>query len=176
MRFAPVSLALSALVAVTASSGQSAPAVAMDPRAAVLEGEGRKALAAGDFDKATDGFEAALAVQPGSARLVMDLAEVARRQGMQGKALHYYRDVLAMMPDDVDAIAGEGAALAEKGALEKARKSLSRLEGLCGSGCDAARGLSATIASAEAKANAPKVAGGTDVKAGPDAQPSPDAK
>jgi tetratricopeptide (TPR) repeat protein len=70
-------------------------------------------MAAGDLDGAFDGFEAALAIQPGSARLVMDLAEAARAQGMQGKALHYYRAVLTRDPGNVDAIAGEGGALAE---------------------------------------------------------------
>ena len=44
------------------------------------------------------------------------------------------------------AIAGEGSAMAEKGALEKARRNLSRLEGLCGASCEATRQLAAVIA------------------------------
>jgi len=146
MRFAPVSLALSLVLAISASVGHSAPGEVLDPRAVTLEGAGRTALATGDVDKATDAFEAALAVQPGSGLITLDLAEAARRQGMQGKALHYYRRVLANDPQNIDAIAGEGEALAEKGAVDKARTNLARLETLCGAGCSAAQRLNAAIA------------------------------
>ena len=112
----------------------------------VLEAEGGDALGAGWTDKAIDSFEAALAIQPGSSRITLDLAEAARRNGMQGKALHYYRRVLTSEPQNVDAIAGEGEALAEKGALEKARANLAKLESLCGKDCDASEKLAAVIA------------------------------
>jgi Tfp pilus assembly protein PilF len=152
MRFAPVSLALSLALACAASSGLSAPAQPLDPRAALLLAQGQRALAAGDLDTAQDGFEAALALQPGSDRITTALADVARRQGMAGKALHYYRLVLAHSPNDTDAMAGEGEALAEKGAIEKARLSLVRVTGVCGGACDAARRLSVAITAAEARA------------------------
>ena len=41
--------------------------------------------------------------------------------------------------------AGEGAALAEKGAIEKARRDLARLEGLCGVGCAQTKLVAAAI-------------------------------
>jgi tetratricopeptide (TPR) repeat protein len=115
MRYAPVALVLSALAALTASAGQSAVPEVLDPRAAALEAQGKAALASGDLDRATDGFEAALAISPGSAVLVMDLADVARHQAMPGKALHYYRAVLARDPANLEALSGEGQALAQKG-------------------------------------------------------------
>ena len=146
MRFTPVALALSTLVALSASASHSAAAQPLDPRAGALEASGRAALAGGDADRATDLFEAALAIQPGTAVLLLDLADAARAQGMQGKALHYYRSVLAIDPQNVVAIAGEGAALAEKGALAKAQRNLARLQGLCGSQCAPARLLAAAIA------------------------------
>jgi tetratricopeptide (TPR) repeat protein len=146
MRYTPVALALSALVALSASASHSAPIQPLDPRAGALEASGRAALAAGDADRATDDFEAALAIQPGNPLLLLDLADAARAQGMQGKALHYYRAVLAIDPQNVVAIAGEGAALAEKGALAKAQRNLARLQGLCGSNCAPARLLAAAIA------------------------------
>ena len=146
MRYSPVVLALSAVVALSASSGPSVGAKPMDPRAASLEAIGRGALAAGDTDQATDAFEAALAVDPGAARLVLDLAEAARRDGLQGKALHYYRAVLERDPQDLAAIAGEGEALAEKGAMEKAQRNLAQLENLCGKDCAESRELAAAIA------------------------------
>ena len=65
---------------------------------------------------------------------------------MQGKAIGYYRVALAREPDNLAAISGEGAALAEKGAIEKARKNLARLESLCGDGCFETKQLASAIA------------------------------
>lgn len=156
MRFAPVSLVLAGLAALTASAGHSAAPEVLDPRAIALQGEGRAALAAGDFNRATDGFEAALAIQPGSPTLVMDLAEVARRQTLPGKALHYYRAVLERDPSNLDALAGEGQALADKGALDKAKRNLARLQSICGDGCAPTRNLAAAINAAQVP-NQPRV-------------------
>jgi hypothetical protein len=82
---------------------------------------------------------------------------------MQGKALHYYREALKNEPGNLLALSGEGAALAEKGAMEKARRNLARLQGLCGSNCDATRQLNAAIA----KGPAPRVVSAEAVKPEP---------
>jgi hypothetical protein len=82
---------------------------------------------------------------------------------MQGKALHYYRQALTAEPGNLMAISGEGAALAEKGAIEKARRNLARLEGLCGDNCEATRELSAAIA----KGPSPRVVSAEAVKPDP---------
>jgi tetratricopeptide (TPR) repeat protein len=146
MRYSPAAFALALVVAVTASTGHSAPPAPLDPRAASLVSEGRKALAEGKVDEAVDSFEAALAIQPGHVAIYLNLAEATRKQGMQGKALHYYREALKLDPDNQYAIAGEGATLVEKGAVEKARRNLVRLESLCGNKtCQPARQLSAAI-------------------------------
>lgn len=147
MRYTPAALALALLAGVTASVGHGAPPAPLDPRAAVLVQQGRGALAAGQPDAAIDAFEAALAIQPGHVAIVLDLAEATRKQGMQGKALHYYRLALAGDPDNRFALAGEGMALVEKGAVEQARRSLGRLEQLCGTAdCAPAQELAAAIA------------------------------
>ena len=163
MRYTPAAVVLSLLAAVTASVSFSAPQRPLDSRAAALLAQGRQALAAGQADAAVDAFEAALVVQPGSVPVLLDLAEATRRQGMQGKALHYYREALESDPANVQAISGEGAALAEKGAIEKARRNLSRLEGLCGANCEATRQLAAAIG----KGPAPRVVSAEAVKPAP---------
>lgn len=145
MRYTPAALALSLLAAVTASVGVSAPPVPLDPRAAVLVAEGRKALATGNADAAIDAYEAALAFQPGHVAILLNLAEATRKQGMQGKALHYYRQVLEGDPGNVFAISGEGLALVEKGAVDRARRNLARLEQICGSGCAPTKDLALAI-------------------------------
>jgi len=147
MRYSPAALALALLAGVTASTGSSAPPAPLDPRAAALVAEGRQAMVAGNVDQAIDSFEAALAIQPGHVAIVLNLAEATRKEGMQGKALHYYRMVLQSEPDNQYAIAGEGEALVEKGAVEKAKRNLARLQQLCGGhGCEAAGELSSAIA------------------------------
>ncbi|MCP9223031.1 hypothetical protein MKP08_09755 [Erythrobacter sp. LQ02-29] len=145
MRFTPVAAALSLFVAVSASvvhadSGEP------DPRAEVLLDQGKAALAADQPQQAVDAFEAALAIDPGYEGTYLALGEAARAQGLQGKAIRYYREVLTRKPDDYGAISGEGIAMVEKGAVEKARLNLSRLESLCGDDCSETQRLAAAIA------------------------------
>lgn len=147
MRFAPAAIALSILVGVTSSVTYSAAQRdELSPRAAQLLTQGHSALAAGNVDSAVDAYEAALVVQPGSSIILVSLAAAARRQGMQGKALHYYREALEGDPRNLLAIAGEGEALAEKGAVSKAERNLARLRTMCGNDCDATRQLAAALA------------------------------
>ena len=169
MRFAPAALALSLLAAVTASgSFGDSPAPPLEPRAAVLVAQGRTALSAGQVDAAIDAFEAALTVQPGNVAIYLDLAEATRRQGLQGKALRYYRDALERDPNNQLAIAGEGAALVEKGAVEKARRNLSRLQQICGGDCEASKQLAAAIA----KGPTPRIVTAEAVQAKPVVTPN----
>ncbi len=163
MRYYPAALALSLLAGVSASSGHSAPPQALDPRAASLLAQGEGDLAAGRLDEAVNAYEAALTIQPGSVEVLLGLANVTRRQGMQGKALHYYREALVVDPQNLSAISGEGAALVEKGAVEKARRNLARLQGLCGTNCAATRQLAAVIA----KGPAPRMVTADAVKPAP---------
>ena len=145
MRFFPAAAALSLAVAVTASVGY-AEQQRVDPRAAALIAQGEAQLAAGQADAAIDAFETALAFDPGQPRVYVALADAARAQKLQGKAIRYYRAALAKDPRNLPAIAGEGAALAEKGAVDRARQSLTRLESLCGSNCAETQQLAQVIA------------------------------
>src|SRR5690606_20903909 len=116
-----------------------------DPRAAALIAEGRSELAQGQVQAAIDSFEAALAIDPAHTPIYLDLAEAARREGLQGKAIHYYREALEREPKNLAAIAGEGEALVEKGAVEKARRNLAQLQSMCGGTCAETQQLAAAI-------------------------------
>ena len=145
MRFAPAAAALSLAFAMTASVsyGQMRDP---DPRAGMLIAQGAAALNAGDTQGAIDAFEAALAVDPGYTPIFLHLGEAARADELQGKAIRYYREALDRDPGNLAAISGEGAAMAEKGALEKARLNLAKVQSLCGENCPETRELAAAIA------------------------------
>jgi tetratricopeptide (TPR) repeat protein len=166
MRYFPAALALSMVLMVTGSIGQARGNDPIDPRAAELLNDGRSALAHGDVEGATDSFESALAVDPGYAGTLVALGDAARKAGLQGKAIHYYRVALDRDPGDLAAISGEGGAMAEKGALDKAHADLARLEGLCGKGCPETRALADAIA----KGPAPKVVAADTIKPEPAVQ------
>jgi tetratricopeptide (TPR) repeat protein len=150
MRFAPAAAALS-LALVTTASMTIARDHTPDPRAAALQQEGRAALAKGQTQSAIDAFEAALAIDPAHTALFIDLGEAARQVGLQGKAIALYREALAREPRNFAAMAGEGEALAERGAVEKAKRSLAQLESLCGATCPETLALQARISSGAAK-------------------------
>jgi tetratricopeptide (TPR) repeat protein len=144
MRYTPAAVALSMLAAVTASVGYGADRQP-DPRAAALISEGRGELAQGQIQAAIDSFEAALVVDPAYTPIYLDLAEAARAEGLQGKAIHYYREALERDPKNFAAISGEGEALLEKGAVEKARRNLAQLKSMCGDTCVETEQLAAAI-------------------------------
>lgn len=144
MRFAPAAAALSLAFALQASIGY-AQDDGVSPRAEALVAEGRAQLANGETQDAITSFEAALAVSPGYTQVYLDLAEVARAEGLQGRAIHFYREAQERDPSNLAAITGEGEALVEKGALTAARENLARLESLCGETCIETVQLAAVI-------------------------------
>ncbi len=150
MRFAPAAAALSLAFAVTSSIGWAEPREPA-PRAAALISEGQAAMAQNDIQGAIDAYEAALAIDPGYTPILLRLAEAARADQLQGKAIRYYRKALARNPRDLAAIAGEGEAMVEKGAVEKAKGNLAKLETMCGKSCAETKTLSATIAAGPPK-------------------------
>lgn len=146
MRYTPLAAAISLFVAVSASSSYGQASVALPAQAAALLADGRSALASGDLDSAADRFEAALVLAPGSAPIYLALGDLARGQGLQGKAIHYFRKAQVADPANLAAIAGEGAAMAEKGATAKAQRTLAKLQSMCGTNCAEATQLAAVIA------------------------------
>ncbi len=145
MRFAPAAAALSLVFTVSASV-ISAQDYEPDARAAALVAQGQAALKADDPQAAIDAYEAALAVDPGYVGVFIELANVARFEGLQGKAIRYYREALVRDPGNFAAMSGEGEALVEKGALEKAKLNLAQLRSLCGANCPETLALQTSIA------------------------------
>ena len=148
MRFSPAALAVAfAALSISTSLHGQRNAAPVDPRSMALLQQGRQAAAAGNLDGATDLMETALAVDPRNRAAFLDLAVVAKRQGLPGKAIRLYREALSIEPNDLVALTGQGEALVAKGAMEAARENLARIKTLCGKKpCPDATTLAAVIA------------------------------
>ncbi len=147
MRYSPLGLALSLALACVGSAalGQKADSE-INPRSVVLQKQGQDALARGEYQRAEDYLETALAVDPRNRQAYLRLAEVARAQNLPGKAVRLYREALQMEPNDLAALEGQGDALVQRGAVAKAQINLARIKALCKTECAASTRLAAVIA------------------------------
>jgi Tfp pilus assembly protein PilF len=118
----------------------------IDARSVALLREGQALTAAAKYSEATDMLETALAVDPRNRAAYIALARVAQGQKLPGKAIRLYAEALKLEPNDVNALAGQGEALVERGAVERAKRNLERLKTACAAPCPQATTLAAVIA------------------------------
>ena len=146
MRLTPIALTAAIALATFASAGQGQrPDDQIDPRSAALVQQAAGHSAAGRHNEAIDFLESALAVDPKNRTALIALARVAQAQRLPGKAIRYYAAALALEPNDVAALAGQGEAYVQRGAVDRARQNLARVRTLCGSSCAQADTLAASI-------------------------------
>ena len=147
MRLTPPAIALAVLFATVSSVSHSArPDAMIDARSMALLRQGELAANAGQLTAANDALETALAVDPRNRGAFIVLAKVATRQGLNGKAIRLYRGALALEPNDVVALAGQGEAMVAKGAVTKAGENLTKIKTLCVATCPQEANLVAVIA------------------------------
>jgi tetratricopeptide (TPR) repeat protein len=115
------------------------------PRSVELQRQGESLIAAGRYLEAEDSLEASLAVDPRNRSAFVDLARVADHQRLYGKAIRLASKALDLEPSDLNALEIQGQAMAELGALPRARDNLAKLQKLCVSGCPQVAELSAAI-------------------------------
>lgn len=115
------------------------------PRSLELMRQGESLLAAGKFAEADDALETALAVDPRNRAAFVVMARVAQKQKLFGQAIRFTNKALALEPRDRDALAVQGEAMVELGAVPRARANLEKLQKLCPSGCQQLAMLSAAI-------------------------------
>ncbi len=116
------------------------------PKSVQLMHQGQSLLAAGKLEEAEDVLETALAVDPRNRWAYVDLARVAERQRLFGKAIRMTSKALAIEPNDPDAIAVQGEAMVEMGATARAQENLQKLQTICGAkACPQVAQLTAAI-------------------------------
>ncbi|WNO52500.1 tetratricopeptide repeat protein [Stakelama saccharophila] len=146
MRITAVSAAVAlTLVCVSTSLYGQRPDDQIDPRSIALVKKGDAARAAGELQRATDLYETALAVDPRNREAFVDMAVVAKRQGLTGKAIRLYREALKLDPTDLAALRGQGEAMVAKGAVTSAEENLKKMRKICGATCSQADQLAAVI-------------------------------
>ena len=125
------------------------------PKSVELMKQGQTLLSQGKLVEADDALETALAVDPKNREAFTVMARVAIKQKLFGQAIKLTNKALALEPTDRDALAVQGEAMVELGALPRARENLAKLQKLCGgAGCPQVAVLSTAIARGPAMAAA----------------------
>ena len=125
------------------------------PQSVTLLKQGETLLAQGKLVEADDALETALILDPKNRAAFTVMAKVAIKQKLYGQAIKLTNKALSLEPTDREAIAVQGEAMVELGALPRAKENLARLQKLCGSaGCPQVAVLSTAIAKGPALAAA----------------------
>ncbi len=155
MRFSPLVLMLGLATSTIAipAAGQR-PDNQIAPRSIEFSKRGEAALAAGNLLAADDALETALVLDPRNRGAFTTMARVAIKQKLFGQAIRLTNKALSLEPADRDALAIQGEAMVEAGAVPRARNTLAKLQKLCAGPCPQAAALSAVIARGPAMAEA----------------------
>ena len=147
MRFLPrlVFAGVAAMALAAPVSGQRPADDQIQPKSVQLAREAQSLYSAGKLDEAEGAYETALAVDPRNRAAFVGIARVAERQKLHGKAIRMTNRALQLEPNDIDAIAVQGEAMVELGAMARARANLQKLQTLCRQGCPQVAQLSAAI-------------------------------
>lgn len=146
MRLSPIALTIALGVATIASAGHGQrPDDQIDARSVALTRQGEALTASAQYDAAIDVLETALVVDPRNRAAYRALGRVAQEQKLPGKAVGLYEEALRLEPNDVSALAGQGEALVQRGAVERAKLNLEKVRKLCADPCPQAMTLAAAI-------------------------------
>ena len=135
-----------AAIALAAPVAGQRPDDQIQPKSVEFMHQGQTLMASGKLEDAENALETALAVDPRNRWAYVDLARVAEKQHLFGKAVRMTDKALLIEPNDPDAIAVQGEAMVEMGASARAQENLQKLQTICGTkGCPQFSQLSAAI-------------------------------
>src|SRR5689334_16436422 len=149
-----------------AAAALAAPAMSqraddqIQPKSLELQRQAKALMSAGKLEDAENLLETSLAVDPRNRWAFVDMARVAEKQHLYGKAIRMTNKALLIEPNDPDAIAVQGEAMVEMGATARAQANLQKLQQICGAkGCPQVAQLSVAISRGPtvASAKAPEV-------------------
>jgi tetratricopeptide (TPR) repeat protein len=127
----------------------------IQPKSVQLMHQAEASISSGKLEEAENLLETALAVDPRNRWAYIDIARVAEKQHLFGKAVLMTDKALLIEPNDPDAIAVQGEAMVQMGATARAQQNLQKLQQICGAkGCPQVAQLSAAISRGPAVASA----------------------
>ena len=135
---------VAAAVAVPAA-GQKRSDDQIAPKSVELMQQAKSLATTGKYDEAQTALEASLAVDPRNRAAYVESARVAEKQKLYGKAIRLANKALSMEPNDIDALAVQGQAMVELGALARAKDNLAKIKTICTKGCPQATLLAGVI-------------------------------
>ena len=135
-----------AVVALGAPVAGQRPDDQIQPKSVQLMHQAETLMSSGKLEEAENLLETALAVDPRNRWAYIDIARVAEKQHLFGKAVRMTDKALLIEPNDPDAIAVQGEAMVEMGATARAQENLQKLQQICGAkGCPQVAQLSSAI-------------------------------
>ena len=144
-----------ATVALGAPVAGQRPDDQIQPKSVQLMHQAEALMSAGKLEEAENLLETALAVDPRNRWAYIDIAKVAEKQHLFGKAVLMTDKALLIEPNDPDAIAVQGEAMVQMGATARAQQNLQKLQQICGGkSCPQVSQLSAAISRGPAVASA----------------------
>ncbi len=108
----------------------------------VMAGNGKLAL---NSKEAIALFERALVANPANVQALSGLGRAYEANGETGKGLKYYRQALAIDPNDTQTLGLQGVAFLKREMLNRATANRDRLARLCQNGCGALDTLTTAI-------------------------------
>lgn len=132
----------------------------INPKSVQLMHQAEGLMATGKLEQAEDLLETALAIDPRNRWAFVDMARVAEKQQLFGKTIRMANKALLLEPNDPDAIAVQGEAMVQMGAVARAQVNLQKLQQICApKGCPQIAQLSSAISRGPsvASAKAPEV-------------------
>jgi Tfp pilus assembly protein PilF len=118
----------------------------INPKSVQLMHQAETLIQAGKLEQAEDLLETALAVDPRNRWAFVDMARTAEKQQLFGKAIRMTNKALLLDPNDADAIAVQGEAMVQLGAVARAQANLQKLQQICApKGCPQMAQLSSAI-------------------------------
>jgi len=153
-----VMLGLAGVLLASPVLGQRKADDQLNPASMELLQRGEALLSAGKYVEADDALETALAIDPRNRAAFVTMARVAQKQRLYGQAIRFTNKALLLEPNDREALAVQGEAMVELGAVPRARENLAKLQKACPNGCaeltalNSAIGRGPTVAAAQNKA------------------------
>ena len=126
------------------STAEAAPAQGA-PASQTMVVRAQASLDQGKTQAAIDQFEAALALDPSNVAAYIGLGRAHVKADLSGKAVRFYREALAIDPNDLTALEEQGKVFADRGATQRAQINLARIRTICKSDCLHATRLASAI-------------------------------